>query len=304
MGRPLAIHLAVSSLRVIEVYRGVLGNIDRIATLAAVADALSESGAAEASVDGSTIAAVAARSGADKETVRRRVVQLVEDGILRRTRDGRVRVDPAFVRRPTFLGAMRRHAAAAARLANNLCDQGVLTGREAGYSVCVEPSPEVNEAIAWETALTLLSSLHRSLVAFRNVSGTTDHVLVLLGVIAITSQHLTRGELPDGLEDLREPIPRDKLGVTNVSSIAVAAGLPLETTRRKTAELIAKGSLVRDDAGNIQFTPGVLQQSFVYDMITRNAAEAVALANRLWLMGVLTTSKGAAPSTPGQACSD
>ena len=109
MGRPLAIHLAVSSLRVIEVYRGVLGNIHRIVTIAAVADALSESGAAEASVDGSTIAAVAARSGADKETVRRRVLQLVEDGILRRSRNGRVRLDPGFVRRPTFLGAMRRH---------------------------------------------------------------------------------------------------------------------------------------------------------------------------------------------------
>ena len=291
-GRPLAIHLAVAGLRVLEDYRTVLGNIDRITTVAAVASAVTDPAGREVPSRRCSIKTVAELTESDKETARRRVLRLAEDGVLLRDRERYVSLSPAFVRTPTFLDLMRSHAAAASRLANAFCSRGLLEGYEEGCSSCLEPTPTLSGAVAWKAGLVLLSSMHRGFQAYRTVSGTTDDVLILLAVIAITSQHLIREDLPDVLEDLQTPIPRDRLGVCNISSIAAAAGLPFETTRRKTAELIKRGSLVRDTAGNIQFTPGILQQPMVYDMITRNAVGTVALVNRLERLGVLVRTIG------------
>ena len=284
-GRPLAIHLAVSSLRVLEGYRAALGNVDRIGTVAAAAAASLPFAGSEEPDRGCTMATVAVLSQSDKETSRRRILRLADDGVLVRD-GGRVRLNPLLADAPMVLAALRRHAAELARLANAFGELGVL-GREAGRGIRLEPAPAWTDATVRSVAPILLASVHRSFEAYRAVAGTTDHVLIQLAVVAITSQHLTRAELPGGLDDLRLAIPADRLAVCNISSIAAAAGLPFETARRKTSELVAGGLLARHEAGNVRFAPGVLQQPAVYDLVTYNAAKAAALADQLLRLGLL-----------------
>lgn len=288
-GRPLALHLAAGSLRVLEDYRTVIGTVGAIGVVAAVAAGSAPDPDDPGAVSqGCTIAAVAALCRADKETTRRRVLRLVTDGVLRRNADGRVLLNEPFLREPAFIDAMRRHAATAARLANTFAERGVLGPDGAQGGVRLEPCPSWSGAAAPAIAGVMLASMHRSLDAYRKIVGSTDHVLVILAVLVISARHLmAKAELPEELEDVRTAMPRDRLAPCNISSIAAAAGLPFETARRKTLELIARGGLVRDDAGNVQFAPGVLQQPMIYDLVAHNAANAVALANRLLQFGVL-----------------
>jgi DNA-binding IclR family transcriptional regulator len=288
-GRPLALHLAAGSLRVLEDYRAVIGTVDAIGVVAAVAaGSAADPDAPDAMSRGCTIAAIAALCRADKETTRRRVLRLVEGGVLHRNADGRVLLNDPFFRQPAVIDVMRRHAATAARLANTFAERGVLGQGGTHGEVRLEPCPAWSGTAAADIAGAMLASVHRSLDAYRKVVGSADYVLVVLAVLVISARHLmAKAELPEELEDVRTAIPRDRLAPCNISSIAAAAGLPFETARRKTLELVARGALVRDDAGNVQFTPGVLQQPMIYDLVAQNAARAVALANRLLQLGIL-----------------
>jgi len=289
-GRPLALHLAAGSLRVLEDYRTVIGTVDAVGVVAAVA-AGSAPDPDDPNVErrGCKIAAIAELCRADKETTRRRVLRLVGAGVLRRDADGRVLLNDPFFRQPAVVDAMRRHAATAARLANTFAERGVLGQGGACGGVRLEPCPAwPGNAAAPDIVGVMLASIHRSLDAYRKVVGSADYVLVVLAVLVISARHLmAKAELPEELEDVRTALPRDRLAPCNISSIAAAAGLPFETARRKTLELVERGSLTRDDASNVQFTPGVLQQPMVYDLVAQNAARAVSLANRLLQHGVL-----------------
>jgi hypothetical protein len=117
-----------------------------------------------------------------------------------------------------------------------------------------------------------------------------DSAMILVAVVAITAERLTRADLELELRDLGQPIPPERLARCNVSSIAAATGLNRETARRKVGELVSKGLLVRSPRGAISFPPGLLQQESTRDLVRRQLDGVVRFANELLRDGVLIHS--------------
>jgi DNA-binding IclR family transcriptional regulator len=84
-----------------------------------------------------------------------------------------------------------------------------------------------------------------------------DQALILLAVVAITGERLTRTDLPEDLKVLETPLPAEYRGECNISSIAAATGLNRETTRRKVNALVDSAYLIRSPAGEIAFSPAI-----------------------------------------------
>lgn len=99
----------------------------------------------------------------------------------------------------------------------------------------------------------------RCMEHYREVAGDHHSALVLLAVVAISSERLTRGELAEKWRSLDAPISPEQLGTCNISSIAVATGFNRETTRRYVNRLVERGILQRGPEGTIQFTAGYVQ---------------------------------------------
>jgi hypothetical protein len=94
---------------------------------------------------------------------------------------------------------------------------------------------------------------------WRNASGGDQETLVLMAIVAITTDRLTRTDLDPSFRNMANPIPQELLGECNLSSIAAASGLNRETARRVVNRLIKSGRLTRSLSGKVQFTPGRLQ---------------------------------------------
>lgn len=107
----------------------------------------------------------------------------------------------------------------------------------------------------------------RCMEHYRDVAGDQDSALILLAVVAISAERLTRGALAENLRSLESPFPQDQLGICNVSSIAVATGFNRETARRHVNRLIERGVLERGDDGSIQFAAGYLQGRQIADLL-------------------------------------
>lgn len=107
----------------------------------------------------------------------------------------------------------------------------------------------------------------RCMEHYREVAGDHNSALVLLAVVAISSERLTRGTLPEDLRSLDAPLPLEQLGVCNISSIAVATGFNRETTRRYVNRLIERQVLQRGTDGTIQFTAGYLQSGKIAELL-------------------------------------
>ena len=136
------------------------------------------------------------------------------------------------------------------------------------------------------TAIRLATLTLRLMENWRRRFDDHESLMVLLAVVAITSERLTRSDLPSELRSLELPIPTDRLARCSVSSIAAATGLNRETARRKVNELIAAGILVRTSR-EIRFAAGHVQDPFIGRLI-RNQLDAVArLVNDLQRDGVL-----------------
>jgi hypothetical protein len=114
-----------------------------------------------------------------------------------------------------------------------------------------------------------------------------DEAMILVAVVAITAERLTRSGLEPEMRDLGRPIPPERLARCNVSSIAAATGLNRETARRKVGALVARGLLVRSARGAIAFTPGLLQQDSTLELVRRQLDSVVRFANDLLRDGVL-----------------
>jgi hypothetical protein len=308
-GRPLGIHLALASLRVLEEYRPALGDSDRTAILAAVA-ALQSARALPAP----TLTAIAAASGFARETTRRKIAHLVAAKMLCKD-DGGASIDLGITEQPALIGGLRRHIIEVAKLINAFADYDIVSWQKAPprsfhaplpnrnfwgasrlgprettpvmIAARLRPSDAFSHDLLPSMTLELFASMHRVFAAYRRVAGSIDYVLLLLAVLIITTQHLTHRGVEDEFLDIRRMLPRERLGICNVSSLAAATGLPVETTRRKTLELIGRGTLQRDAGGNVQFTPGILQQPRIYDLVVEHASEVTALANRLVQLGAL-----------------
>ena len=122
---------------------------------------------------------------------------------------------------------------------------------------------------------------------WRRDVGDNDKAMILLAVVAICGERLTRTELPEALRSVATPLPPGVAAECNVSSIAAATGLNRETTRRKVNALLEAGYLQRSDEGEISF-PRARQQDPETLEFLRKQLEAVArFANDAIRDGVL-----------------
>jgi hypothetical protein len=114
-----------------------------------------------------------------------------------------------------------------------------------------------------------------------------DCVMIMVSVIAISSERLLRSELDPKYARLEEPIDPALLAKVNISSIAHATGLNRETTRRKVNDLVEQELLTRFADGSVGFRPGLVQEQRIRDQIRGQLGEIAAVANQLIRMGVL-----------------
>ena len=119
--------------------------------------------------------------------------------------------------------------------------------------------------------------------------GVTDYdsAMILIAVVAITAERLTRAGLEDDLQSLETSLPSERLAKCNISSIAAGTGLNRETTRRKVNELIAAGQLVRSSDGRVEFAPGLLQSEEILQLIRKQLDSFVRITNDLVRDGIL-----------------
>ncbi len=114
-----------------------------------------------------------------------------------------------------------------------------------------------------------------------------DDAMILVAIVAISSERLLRMELSPEEKALATMIKPERLARCNVSSIASATGINRETTRRRVNSLIDQGLLVREADGNIAFAPGILQRESILELFRRQLEAVARLANELIRSGVL-----------------
>jgi hypothetical protein len=115
-----------------------------------------------------------------------------------------------------------------------------------------------------------------------------DCVMIMIAVIAITSEPLLKTGLDAEYRTLRKPIDPKLVRKANISSIAHATGLNRETTRRKVNSLVEDGLLARLEDGSVSFRAGLVQEDRIRDQVRGQLGEIVAIANQLQKIGVLT----------------
>lgn len=133
----------------------------------------------------------------------------------------------------------------------------------------------------------IISMRLRLLALWKDVTGGHDESLVLMAVIAISGDRLTRADVEPDLRNMAHPVPRALLGQCNVSSIAEATGLNRETARRVVNRLIQRGILERLPDRSVHFTPGRMQGPNAFKVSELQLEEFARTANSLMRDGVL-----------------
>lgn len=116
-----------------------------------------------------------------------------------------------------------------------------------------------------------------------------DSTLIVMAIIVISTEKLLRTELDPRLQTLAHPLPRDRLGRVNFSSIAAATGINRETVRRKVIELVDAGILLRDDAG-VRIAEGRIPFAVLREIIDAQLDAITRTANQLSKLGVFVPS--------------
>ncbi|WP_205481570.1 hypothetical protein [Sphingomonas arenae] len=101
-----------------------------------------------------------------------------------------------------------------------------------------------------------------------------ESTMILLAVIAIGGERLTRTSLTPDFRDLACPVPMELLGKCNVTSIAAATGLNRETVRRKVQRLERKELLIRDGKRSFRIVPAIMQSDMARELV-RSQLEAL-----------------------------
>lgn len=122
----------------------------------------------------------------------------------------------------------------------------------------------------------------------RAQAGDQTSAMVLLAVVAITSEKLTRSGLDEHFWSMETPMPAEKLASCNVSSIAAAIGMNRETARRHVAKLIDRGILRRGDQGTITFTPGYMQREETSELLQAELEVISRSVTELLRLGAIT----------------
>jgi hypothetical protein len=146
---------------------------------------------------------------------------------------------------------------------------------------------EASAAMSRLTAIRLALLTSRAMENWRAGVGDNESAMILLAVVAITGERLTRAELPEDLRNVATPLPPGYAAGCNISSIAAATGLNRETTRRRVGALIERGFLARSEEGEICF-PAVRQQDpATLEFLGRQLEAVVRFANDSMRDGVL-----------------
>ncbi|MFL6845339.1 MAG: hypothetical protein ACJ8ER_10720 [Allosphingosinicella sp.] len=146
---------------------------------------------------------------------------------------------------------------------------------------------DASEANSRLTAIRLALLTTRSMENWRQGVGDNDSAMILLAVVAICGERLTRTQLPDALKSVSTPLPPGFRAECNVSSIAAATGLNRETTRRKVNSLLEAGFLARSEDGEIGFPIERQQDPETLEFIKRLLEAVTRFANDALRDGVL-----------------
>lgn len=133
----------------------------------------------------------------------------------------------------------------------------------------------------------LISLQLRLLELWRDIAGGHEEALIVMAVVAITGDRLTRLDVRAELRNMAHPVPRALLGKCNISSLATATGLNRETARRVINRLIERGVLERSPDRSINFTAGRTQGPNAYRISKIQRDEFVRTANALMRDGAL-----------------
>jgi len=140
------------------------------------------------------------------------------------------------------------------------------------------------------TAIRLALLTSRSMENWRQGVGDNASAMILLAVIAICGERLTRTELPEALRNVATPLPPGFAAECNVSSIAAATGLNRETTRRKVNALVESGDLARSPDGEISYPIARQQDPATLDFVRRQLEAVARFANEAIRDGVLIST--------------
>jgi hypothetical protein len=149
---------------------------------------------------------------------------------------------------------------------------------------------EASAANSRLTAIRLALLTSRWMEHWREEVGDNDSAIILLAVVAICGERLTRTELPEALRSLATPLPPGFAAECNVSSIAAATGLNRETTRRKVNSLIEAGHLDRSGEGEISYPIGRQQDPATLEFLRKQLEAIARFANDAIRDGVLTVA--------------
>jgi hypothetical protein len=142
--------------------------------------------------------------------------------------------------------------------------------------------------------LALVSLAHFSLGLMHNWKNRLpdlETTAVVMAVLAIRAERLTRSDPDQVLLSLKDQTPQHILARCNVASVAAATGLNRETARRKVKWLIEEGVLHREDNGSLAFVPGILQLPETAELAHRQLALLVRTTNKLIDAGILKHRK-------------
>ncbi|MEA3011052.1 MAG: hypothetical protein QOJ91_2744 [Sphingomonadales bacterium] len=146
---------------------------------------------------------------------------------------------------------------------------------------------EASAAMSRLTAIRLALLTSRTMENWRAGVGDNESAMILLAVVAITGERLTRADLPEDLRSVAVPLPPGYAAGCNISSIAAATGLNRETTRRKVSALIGRGFLARSEGGEICFPIHRQQDPATFDFVARQLEAVTRFANDALRDGVL-----------------
>jgi hypothetical protein len=149
---------------------------------------------------------------------------------------------------------------------------------------------EASQANSRLTAIRLALLTSRWMENWRQDVGDNDSAMILLSVIAICGERLTRTDLPEALRNVATPLPPGFAAECNVSSIAASTGLNRETTRRKVNALIEAGYLERSDDGEIGYPASRTQDPATLDFVRKQLEALTRFANDALRDGVLTAA--------------
>lgn len=149
----------------------------------------------------------------------------------------------------------------------------------------------LNEAVAVEESRTagirmVLLTL-RMMEHWREAAGDYNSAMVLLAIVAVSAEKLTRVDLPSDQRALRDVVDDDALAACNISSVAAATGFNRETTRRYVNRLVDEGILVRTKRGSVRFVRGFVQRRATAELLGVQLEAFARTADELLRIGVL-----------------